>query len=218
MLNSSKRKQALAGWLKTKDAEEFADPLKLQKFLFFYEMLSKVEGQDYELTNLKGYADGPVFSNVYGDYRYNREMFDQEIIIILEKNEVVINEDIASFSLFMVQTQTREELSEITHELNIWRVQSDRIELGELQVILYESDLSEQDVEFLKSIYRMHPKSFLDTIKVVKTNNKRFVFSKSDYQSLTNVHYETLQKLDKFDELINPVYVEIDTDGGLIVD
>ena len=68
MLNSSKRKLALAGWLKTKDPEEFADHLKLQKFLFFYEIVSKIEGQEYELTNLKGYTDGTVFSNVYSDY------------------------------------------------------------------------------------------------------------------------------------------------------
>jgi len=29
---------------------------------------------------------------------------------------------------------------------------------------------------------------------------------------------ETLEKLDKISELINPVFVEIDVDGGLIVD
>ena len=50
--------------VKTKDPEEFADHLKLQKFLFFYEIVSKIEGQEYELTNLIGYTDGSVFSNV----------------------------------------------------------------------------------------------------------------------------------------------------------
>ena len=217
MLNSSKRKQALAGWLKTKDPEEFADPLKLQKFLFFYEIVSKVEGQDYELTNLKGYADGPVFSNVYGDYRHNREMFNQAIIATLDENEVEINEDIAIFSLFIVQTQTREDLSEITHQLDIWKNKQDMIEWGEWQTSLHESDLSEEDIQYMKRWRRLHPKKFLDTIKVVKTDTKRFVFSKEDYQKLTDIHYDTLHQLDKHEELINPVYVDIDIDEGLLV-
>ena len=219
MLNSSKRKQALAGWLKTKDPEEFADPLKLQKFLFFYEIVSKIEDQEYELTKLKGYAAGPVFSDVYGDYRHNREMFNQAIIAILNEDEVVINEDIATFSLFLIQTHTREDLSELTHDLDIWHAQAHRIEWGEWQVTLHESDLSEQDIEYIKNIRWMFPKSYIENHKAVSVGNKRFIFSKDDYENLTQIHYSTLNELvEKVSEqLINPVYTEIDIDGGLLV-
>lgn len=218
MLNSSKRKQALAGWLKTKDAQEFADPLKLQKFLFFYETVSKIENVTYDLTKLKGYAAGPVFSDVYGDYRYNKELFNQAIILTLEENEVVINEDIATFCLFLVQTQTSEALSELTHELDIWKSQQDMIEWGEYQVSLHESSLSATDIEFIKSIRSAYPRSYIDAVKIIKLNHKRFVVNREDYQNLTPTHYDTLQKLDQVNELVNPVYVEIDENGGLIVD
>jgi len=217
MLNSSKRKQALAGWLKAKDSQEFAEPLKLQKFLFFYEVVSKIENVEYDLTKLKGYAAGPVFSDVYGDYRYNKELFNQAIILTLEENEVVIDEDIATFCLFLIQTQTSEELSELTHELDIWKSKAEMIEWGEYQVSLHESNLSEADVEYIKRWRDLHPKNYLDTVKVVKMDKKRFVLPKEDYHHLTNTHYDTLQKLDKIDRLVNPVYVEIDVDGGLLV-
>jgi len=217
MLNSSKRKQALAGWLKTKDPQEFADPLKLQKFLFFYEIVSKIEETDYELSKLKGYAGGPVFSDVYGDYRYNKGLFNQAIILTLNESDVVINEDIATFSLFMVQTQTREELSEITHKLDIWKSKQDMIEGGEWQTSLFESDLSNEDIDYIKRWRKLHPKRLLDTIRVVKMDKKRFVFSKDDYCNLSSVHYLTLEKLAKIERLVNPVYAEIDFDGGLLI-
>jgi len=217
MLNSSKRKQALAGWLKTQDSQEFADPLKLQKFLFFYEIVSKVEEKDYELTTLKGYAGGPVFSDVYGDYRHNSEMFNQAIVITLEEDEIEINEEIAIFCLFLIQTQTRAELSELTHELDLWKSKQEMIEWGEYQVSLHESSLSETDVEFIKRLRRIYPKTYTDTIKIVKGTQKRFVFTSEDYQNLTSTHYDTLKKLDELEQLINPVHIEIDIDGGLLV-
>jgi len=217
MLNSSKRKQALAGWLKAKDSQEFADPLKLQKFLLFYEIVSKIENVEYDLTKLKGYADGPVFSDVYGDYRYNSETFNQAIVITLAENEVMINDDIASFCLFLIQTQTREELSELTHELDLWKSKQDMIEWGEYQVSLHESSLSDTDVEFIKRLRGIYPKDYTDTHRIVKGDHKRFVFTIEDYENLTQTHYETLEKLDKLEQLLNPVHIEIDIDGGLLV-
>jgi len=217
MLNSSKRKQALSGWLKAMDPQEFSDPLKLQKFLFFYEIVSKTEEKDYELSKLKGYAGGPVFSDVYGDYRYNSELFNQVIVMALEDNEIVIDEDIATFCLFLIQTQTREELSELTHELDLWKSKQEMIEWGEYQVSLHESNLSETDVEFIKSLRGIYPKTYTDTVKIVKGTHKRFVFTSEDHQKLTSTHYDTLKKLDKLDQLINPVHVEIDIDKGLLV-
>ena len=217
MLNSSKRKQALSGWLKTKDPQEFADPLKLQKFLFFYEIISKVEEKDYELTKLKGYAAGPVFSDIYGDYRYNKDLFNQTIVSALKENNNVVNEDIATFCLFLIQTQTREELSEITHQLDIWKSKQDMIEWGEWQTSLHESDLSVSDAEFIKRLRGIYPKAYTDTKKVVKMNQNRFVFSAEDYHRLTPTHYDTMKKLAEFEELFNPVYTEIDVDGGLLV-
>jgi len=217
MLNSSKRKQALAGWLKTKDSQEFADPLKLQKFLFFYEIVSMVEEQDYELTKLKGYASGPVFSDVYGDYRYNSEMFNQVIVMTLKEKEVAIDEDIAAFCLFLIQTQTREELSELTHKLDLWKSKQDMIEWGEYQVSLHESNISTSDVEFIKRLRGIYPKTYTDSKKIVKGTYKRFVFTLEDYENLNSTHYDTLKKLDELEQLINPVHVEIDIDGGLLV-
>ncbi|MDR1531644.1 MAG: hypothetical protein LBS62_05585, partial [Clostridiales bacterium] len=69
MANSSERKQALVGWFYNNAG--FSTNIRLQKFLFFYECFSKIDGDTYELEDLKGYKNGPVFSGVFGDIKHD---------------------------------------------------------------------------------------------------------------------------------------------------
>ena len=48
MIYSDNRKLALSGWLKENDYSSYVVPLKLQKFLFFYESASKVAKKEYD--------------------------------------------------------------------------------------------------------------------------------------------------------------------------
>ena len=72
MINSDDRKLELSGWLMENDEDSYNDPLKLQKFLFFYESFSKANGKPADFDYLRGYKNGPVFSSVYGDYTKER--------------------------------------------------------------------------------------------------------------------------------------------------
>lgn len=54
-MNSSKRKLSLSGWLKENDNVSYNTSLKLQKFLFFYEVLTKIAGEQAEFTYLTEY-------------------------------------------------------------------------------------------------------------------------------------------------------------------
>ena len=78
MIYSDNRKLALSGWLKENDYSSYVVPLKLQKFLFFYESASKVAKKEYDFYKLRGYKNGPVFSQVWGDYTKERTLFDNE--------------------------------------------------------------------------------------------------------------------------------------------
>ena len=54
MLWSNERKLALSGWLNENHRSSYSSSLKLQKFLFFYECFSKVDGEEHDFSNLKG--------------------------------------------------------------------------------------------------------------------------------------------------------------------
>ena len=65
MIYSNQRKLSLSGWLKEYEINEYNKPLKLQFFLLFYEVFSKINGESPDLSYLRGYKRGPVFSQVW---------------------------------------------------------------------------------------------------------------------------------------------------------
>lgn len=55
MVNSNERKLNLSGWLLGKNIAAYNSLLKLQKFLLFYELMSKVNGEKTDFTYSKVY-------------------------------------------------------------------------------------------------------------------------------------------------------------------
>jgi len=218
MLNSSVRKMTVSGWLKKHHSEEFSSPLKLQKFLFFYEAYSKIEDDSSEFKSLKGYPNGPVFSDVYGDYRYRSDDFSLGAEEAYEIYKPSINEERAKFSGFLVKIQNELELSDLTHELNIWNSKKSFIERGDKQIPLDEKDLNSSDADFLLSLREMYPIEYIDSVKVIQISGKSFIINHSDVERLTEEQCSLFTTLAKDDNLTNPVYVTLDEDGVVLVD
>ncbi len=65
MAHSSERKQALVGWFVNNTGS--SSDIQLQNFLFFYELLSKIDGDNYELDGLIGCKDDTTESTVLSD-------------------------------------------------------------------------------------------------------------------------------------------------------
>lgn len=222
--NSSKRKRVLAGWLREHFEKEYCNSLKLQKFLFFYELLSKIDNSPYELRSLKGYINGPVFGEVYGDYTYNYFSFSADSIgryresLVLEDPNLNVNAERAELSCFLVRIHTIEELSELTHEFDIWKAKEEHIKLGVRHLALQESDLSENDIEKLNIYRKVYTPEFIREREVLNVSNKNFVISKSDLVKLTDEHFSVIEELSELEDLVNPVYLELDEDGVILVD
>lgn len=218
MVNSNPRKLLLSGWLKENGSAEYTSPLKLQKFLLFYEAFSKIDGDDSDFTYLKGYERGPVFSNVFGDYTHERESFDiaahQEYALHSEQ----VNTVRAKRSHFIVSTLSAKELSSLTHKLNLWKSKENRIMNGERQVELDEIDFNEEDWNLVTWLEKMYPESLIENSYIANIDTHYFVFKKDDVEKLTAQHFDILSNLADNAELINPVYVELDEEGRLIVD
>lgn len=220
MISSNIRKRCLSGWLKNNYSSSYETPIKLQKFLFFYESFSKVRGETVDFSFLKGYQKGPVFSQVWGDYTKEREEFNK-CIDAAYKNDYKsqnINEELAQKSAFLVRTLSQKELSTLSHKMHIWKVQESRIMGGELQVPLAEGDFNEDDVKLIRLLDSMYPMSMITESEVISINNYYFVIKKSDFPKLTEAHYDILDSLTDTEELVNPVYVDIDEEGRLVID
>lgn len=217
MINSSERKLALSGWLKENNSVAYNSPLKLQKFLVFYEILSKMSGYYAEFNSLKGYKNGPVFSNVYGDYTKARKTFDREVEKIYKDNTTLVDNLIVKQANIIVQTLTEKELSDLTHKLNLWKAKETRIMSGEYQVPLNEADFNLEDENLMRTLISIYPQELIDSAFVIPMDNKFFIFSKADQEQITEAHFDTLLELAGYEDLHNPVFVEIEN-GRLVID
>lgn len=219
MMLSAVRKKVLSGWLKKNQPEEFASKLKLQKFLFFYEALSKVEGDRYDFSSLKGYINGPVFSDVYGDYQYRTFEFIAMVEEAYELSINAVNDDRAKLVGFLVKILTEEELSDLTHEFNIWKCQEEAIRAGTPHLRLDEYDFTPSDAALMRKLRDMYTLEYIESVDVHWVVNKCFIISKEESELLTDEHARTLINivLEDAEEIISPAYLTLE-DGVLMVD
>lgn len=214
MLNSSNEKINKLAWLNQRKNIISIPRLKIQKFLYFYEMFEKISGNIFEIDNLKAYRNGPVFSEVYGDINY-RELEVYDAVSSIESPE--INQKSAEQALFIIDTMSETELSELTHTFDMWNSKKERIERGEKHIPILDSDITVRDIAILKQISPEYPLENSD-YHVIGMHNKNFVISTSDYNNLSEAHYDVLEQLSNEVDLFNSVYISIEEDGGLLVD
>ena len=213
MANSSERKQALVGW--SYNNAGYISNTQLQKFLFFYECFSKIDGDTYELEGLKGYINGPVFSTVFGDVRYNDGFTATCGEIFLSRRDMV-NEHRAKLSNFLVKSLGNR-LSEFTHGLNIWASKRLEIEKGTYQVPLDEADFTEHDASIFRNIERAYPESYIDMVDMRNIGGKIFVFFKTDADKINSV-IEALSEAAYDTDFNSPVYISFNEMGELLLD
>ena len=172
MIYSNERKLSLSGWLKENNNTSYDVPLKLQKFLLFYEALTKVSGEKHDFSYLRGYKKGPVFSNVWGDYTKERAEFNMAAQRAYDKNTEYINVDRAEKCAFIVSTMTEEELSDLTHQMKLWKSKKDRIMSGEYQVDLDESDFNYNDEKLINALDAMYSTKMVKNSKIIMLDKK----------------------------------------------
>lgn len=218
MVYSNDRKLALSGWLRENNSKAYGSPLRLQKYLFFYEAFCKVENQVYDFDRLRGYKRGPVFSTVWGDYTKDREEFNRVATEKYDIHKNVVDERYARRASFVVSVLSERELSQLTHKYRIWNAKAQQIMAGEQQVELQDSDFGEEDYKMTKMLETMYPDELIADSDVLSVDETHFVFAKDDIVKLTECHLDTLSLIAEKAELQNPVFVEINESGGLILD
>lgn len=217
MLNLNKEKLALVTWLYNNDQRSYQNTRKLQKFLFFYELFSKVMGRPYDLGNFKIWLFGPVDSFVYGDYTYRQPELTRAIEE--NKNLELVQPEIARKANFLVQILNTQEISDLTHEFDLWKTPVGlHSDFDKENIPLDEVHFSQTDEAMTKELFYMYDDELIKNSTVIHTFGKHFVLSKDDANKLTEDQQSILDGLSFDETLQNPVFVEIDSDGALIID
>lgn len=224
MLNTNRRRLYLSAWFLKNNPQDFFASLKLQKFLFFYEIFNYSLDNDFRLDYLKGYKNGPVYSDVYGDYTYRIEEFQDRLEEIIAKGKNFlsissfesINEDVAKKAAFLVSILSKTELSELSHEFDIWKRKKERIDSGEKQVKLDLKDLTNEDKYLAKELYDLYSLKDIESSFVISVNDTKFIIDKKQRDLVTDELEEVLEEISKNEE-DNPVYISIE-DGVIVVD
>lgn len=215
MMISSNHRQQLSAWFLEKNNSQFFSQLKLQKFLFLYEMFSKIEKGTADFSSLKAYKNGPVYSDVYGDFTYRQESFIAVLQNLDVRNDV--EEYLADYANFIVSILNEDELSDLTHELNMWKVHRSNIHRGILHIPMYETDIDFSDHSFVTELFHMYQDINLNEVEVLTINQTNFVLEKNLNQQLTEEQRLALFTIAD-QELNNPVFVSLGEDGVLEID
>lgn len=221
MVHSNRRKLALSGWLYKNDEIEFSKPIKLQKYLFFYECFSKIENDETDFYKLEGWENGPAFSSVWGDYSREYYPFIMESQNTYERMSSLVDEARAKTALFITKIFNESEISNFTHQLNIWKKHEDRITVKkEKRVKLSEDDLNDDDLKRLNMLLFAYDENVRMNSEIFTIKDNVFIISKDEYKKLTSDHHSVLHEIVSKHEqaLKNPVYLEIDEKGALLID
>lgn len=81
-----------------------------------------------------------------------------------------------------------------------------------------ESDFSESDCHLASELFDMYDNSVIENSEVLVIGNRHFLLSKNDFRNLNEEQKNTLELISLKESLINPVYVEIGSEGELIID
>lgn len=207
------RKLALLEYLDKKNGN-FSN-LQIQKFLFFYEMFQIINDKDYNIKHLKAYKSGPVFSDVVYDFKNYKKNF-----LVFNTNtkntSYNIDEENVEKAFSLISTMTDSELSDLTHQLDMWKSKETLINKGQKQIPIEFSDISGKDKEKLKEIFKTILPIY--NFQIIKIANKIFLVKNEELDKITDEHYEILDFLSEEKNLINPVYLSFNEKGQLLID
>lgn len=218
MLKTSKKHLKLLSWLYWNGNIQTWSQLQFYAFLFLYELQSIKEERktsaftNYDISSLVATKDGPIFTTLRDD------MFSNYIELrrYVESNKPFeINTQWARALSFIISSITEQELKDIVCEFYMWRCASQQFKTKSEVPMLEEHIVEEEDFTLLQALLDAVPEY---EYKILEIDNKRFVLSTQDFQSLTKKQIDKLTQLSKQEQLYNPVYVHIDANKQLIID
>ncbi|MCV3734360.1 hypothetical protein OF375_02110 [Ureaplasma miroungigenitalium] len=214
MINTKHLFLGLLKWLVEQKIWGQINHLKIHKFVFFYMLFAWLIGSEYDFSYLSGYTNGPVFTQIYGDYVYRYNLLNG--CLKQNINVCIVSDRCAQKALFLVMTHTNEELKLLTHSFLFWNQQ------------LWSSNLKEDNHSFCIDLLGDKDKkmvSFLyeccldyEIVKIILIREKYFVMLKVGAFELSEPQIKLLETLSMNHLLVNPIYIHQSATGVLIID
>ena len=76
---------------------------------------------------------------------------------------------------------TDSELSDLTHQFNMWSTHKEKIDDGQKQIPMKSEDITDDDMEILEFLKSSEPNY---SYEILRIGQKNFVFSKEDFRNL----------------------------------
>ena len=70
----------------------------------------------------------------------------------------------------------------------------------------------------ISTLDQMYPIGLIEDSSIVNIDSRYFIFHKKDISRLIEQHFDTLSSLTENEQLCNPVFVEVDERGCLLID
>lgn len=123
------------------------------------------------------------------------------------------SQETAETAAFLSEALNGDELMELAREL---RLVSDQEESPD-DPILPEADFTFCERQMLCQLQALFPPVVYHHVKILTCKAKNFILARDDYEMLTAANHRALHQLAELPELHNPVYVEFDEHGGLMI-
>ena len=218
MLKTSKRHLELLSWLYWHDNIQSWSRLQFYSFLFLYELRNIEEERytsaltEYDISALVATPNGPVFTTLRDDMTNHPD----ELLQYIESHKKFgIDTQWARACSFAVKSLTEQELLSVLCEFYMCYCASQHFGTQSEVPMLEEHIVDEEDFTLLSLLLDSVPEYEYEILTI---NDKCFVLSMQDFQSLNDKHFDVLTQLSTQEQLYNPVYVHIDTNERLVVD
>ncbi|MCY1565590.1 Panacea domain-containing protein [Staphylococcus pettenkoferi] len=167
--------------------------LTLNKLLYFADSFNYVlNGKKLIEQEVVGYVNGPVYQDIYIDFRHN------EMKLIKERNKNLDNDTVELLKIvnFMFgQSDNYKKLSEITHNQSPWKNKKEDCQKVNYNPELDFSDFSEEERTNMIELYNTYKYLNLDNLFVDKIGNNTVIYTRDT--ELTDEDYLELEALEE---------------------
>lgn len=202
----------IANWfynnnLKTQE-NTYDGNLTLNKLLYFADSFNYViNGEKLIEQDVVGYANGPVYQDIYVDFKHHSMMF-------IKENNKKIDEDtielLKIINFMFGKSDNYNKLSDITHAQSPWKNRKEDCEKVNYNPILNFADFNEEERTNIIELFNTYREMNLDNLFVDKIGDNTVIYSLDT--ELTDEDYMELEALEKEDD---SVFVE-KIDGELV--
>ncbi|MBI5973426.1 Panacea domain-containing protein [Staphylococcus caledonicus] len=202
----------IANWfynnnLKTQE-NTYDGNLTLNKLLYFADSFNYVlNGEKLIKQDVVGYKNGPVYQDIYVDFKHNGMVGIKEQNVNLDKDTIEL---LKIINFMFGQSDNYKKLSDISHAQSPWKNKKEDCERVDYNPSLDFADFNEVERDNIIQLFNSYKAMDLDNLFVDKIGDNTFIYSRDT--KITDEDYIELESLEKEED---SVFVE-KIDGELV--